>query len=203
MPKGVSLVWTDEMLDWLKSNVKGRHYADLASKINHIFGKDYSADAVSACALRHGWRNGIDGKIKKGNIPFNKGKKVSAEVYAKCKATMFAKGNRPHNWVPVGSERILRDGYVEVKVAEPRTWKLKHVVVWEKYNGKVDKGECVIFLDGNRQNCDINNLRKISRRQNAGMSRNRLWQKDKELNNTALNIVDLMIAVTDRKKDER
>ncbi len=38
---------------------------------------------------------------------------------------MFAKGNVPPNHRPVGSERISKDGYIEVKVAEPKQVEIK------------------------------------------------------------------------------
>lgn len=201
MPKGIALVWTDEMLDWLQANIKGRHYADLAKEINAKFGCCYNGDAVSACAVRHGWRNGIDGRIKKGNIPPNKGKKVSSETYAKMQGTMFKKGQMPHNWRPTGSERLNADGYWYVKTGEPKKWELKHNLIWEQHHGKLKKGEIVIFLDGDRNNCKIENLQKITRRQSANMSFYKLWQKNAELTKTGLNVADLLHAVVERKKN--
>lgn len=58
------------------------------------------------------------------------------EVYAKVHPTMFGPGNRPANWKPVGSERVNIYGYVEVKVKEPRTWRVKARVLWEQATGE-------------------------------------------------------------------
>jgi hypothetical protein len=80
------------------------------------------------------------------------------DVVAKTAKTQFKKGNKPYNWKPVGSERINIEGYVEVKIAEPRKWELKHRVVWKQINGEFPEGAIVKFKDGNRQNCDIDNL---------------------------------------------
>ncbi|MEN6487843.1 MAG: HNH endonuclease [Smithella sp.] len=66
-------------------------------------------------------------------------------------ATQFKKGNKPANWVPIGTERTNRDGYVEVKIADGRlnkNWKAKHIFIWETANGPVPKGHVVIFGDG-------------------------------------------------------
>ena len=78
---------------------------------------------------------------------------------------MFKPGNKPHNALPIGSERITKDGYIEVRMDCPgyRKWKLKHRIVWEQVNGKIPNGFNVQFKDGNRKNCDINNLYIISR----------------------------------------
>lgn len=100
-----------------------------------------------------------------GHTPANKGKKMSPELYAKCAPTMFKKGNIPGNHREVGSERVNKDGYVEIKVAEPNKWKAKHRVIWEAANGPVKKGYNVQFKDGNPKNITLENLYLISRAQ--------------------------------------
>ena len=66
---------------------------------------------------------------------------------------------------PIGTERLDKDGYVLVRVANPRIEKYKHKLVWEKERGKYNsKTHCLLFLDGNRQNCDIGNLYLIERK---------------------------------------
>ena len=107
-----------------------------------------------------------DSYIKKGNIPPNKGKKLTAEEKAKFSRTFFKKGHVPHNVVEIGSERITKDGYIEVKIQDgtlSKNYKLKHRLVWERFNGPVPKGFNVQFKDRNRQNCTIDNLYIISR----------------------------------------
>lgn len=100
-----------------------------------------------------------------GHAPANKGKMMSPELYAKCAPTMFKKGNTPKNHREVGSERVGKDGYLWVKVAEPNKWKQKHRVLWEETYGPVGKGYNVQFKDGNRQNITLENLYLISRAQ--------------------------------------
>lgn len=100
-----------------------------------------------------------------GHTPANKGKKMSPELYAKCAPTMFKKGHIPGNHREVGSERVNKDGYVEIKVAEPNKWKAKHRVIWEAANGPVKKGYNVQFKDGNPKNITLENLYLISRAQ--------------------------------------
>lgn len=102
-------------------------------------------------------------RFQKGHTPQNKGKKMSPELYAKCAPTMFKKGNTPGNHRPVGSERVNKDGYIEVKVAEPNKWKCKHRIIWERVHGSIPKGFNIQFIDGNPQNCVIENLYIISR----------------------------------------
>lgn len=72
-----------------------------------------------------------------------------------------------HSWhsKPIGSERFDKDGYILVKIAYPRVERRKHLIEWEKYNEPTNtKTECLIFLDGDRTNCNIENLFKIKRK---------------------------------------
>ena len=107
------------------------------------------------------------GFFPKGHQPMNKGRKqteyMSEEQLAKTKATRFKKGHIPKNHKPVGYERITRDGYIEVKTAEPNVFELKHRLVWIEHNGEIPPGYNIQFKDGNRQNVSIENLYMISR----------------------------------------
>ncbi len=106
------------------------------------------------------------GHYKKGNAPMNKGLKIteymSPEAIEKHKKTRFKKGNLSHNYRPVGSQRIDKDGYIEVKIKDPNVWELKHRYIWSKHNGKIPKSYKVRFIDGDRGNFNINNLEIIS-----------------------------------------
>lgn len=125
--------------------------------------------------------SGAAHRFSKGNIPVNKGKKMSAEMYQKCKATMFKKGNEPHNTKYNGHERITKDGYTEVRVKKGK-YILKHRIIWEQQNGKIAKGYLVVFKDGDKQNFDIANLELITREEN--MKRNTIQRFPSELNST-------------------
>ena len=107
--------------------------------------------------------NAVAHRFKKGSVPPNKGKKMSPEVYEKLKETMFKKGNSPVNHREVGSERINVDGYIEIKVAEPNVWRLKHRIIWEQHNGVIPAGYNVQFKNRNTQDCRIENLYIISK----------------------------------------
>lgn len=81
--------------------------------------------------------------------------------------TEFQKGNRPHNTAPIGTEVIVKGGFIKVKTSNDKTpayknWKFKHILVWEKFNGPVPAGKRIIFTNGNRQDCTIENLRLVS-----------------------------------------
>lgn len=115
-------------------------------------------------------------RFHKGHIPTNKGKKVSPEMYERMRATMFKKGRINENKREVGSERVNVYGYIEIKVAEPNRWRLKHRLIWEQHNGIIPEGCNVQFKNHNTLDCRIENLYLISkseqmRNENSLMSR--------------------------------
>ena len=96
-------------------------------------------------------------RYKKGEAPWNKGKYMRVSI-----ATEFTKGNKPHNYRPVGSERITVDGYKEKKIADPNKWKGMHILLWEEVNGPVPPRHKVVFKDNNKLNISIDNLLCLS-----------------------------------------
>lgn len=155
--------YTDEMKQFILDNYKGRYNQELADLFNQKFNTNITSRTIKSYKANNKLNSGLTGKFRKGQTPHNKGKKMPKEVYEKVKHTMFAKGNVPPNHRPVGSERISKDGYIEVKVAEPNKWRLKQRVVYEEAKGEIPEGCPIIFLDGNKRNFDIDNLRCITR----------------------------------------
>lgn len=191
--------YPEEVKRFIKENVKGIKSTELTKMINEKFGTDYGANHIRAYMKNHGLTNGLNTTFKKGHTPHNKGKK--GECGKGCEKTWFKKGNVPKNHKPVGSERIdSKDGYTLIKVAEPRTWKLKHVVLWEKHNGPVPKGYKVIFLDGDITNITIENLAMVSNQEMLVANRMGLRYKNKELTEVGINIAKVVVASRNRKK---
>ncbi len=183
MASGRAIQYTDEMLEWVQANQADITRAELTESFNSRFDMDLGRGTLAALCSRKGWKNSHSGRIEKGAVAWNKGKKG----YMGANATSFKKGQTPKNHRPVGSERITKDGYIQVKIAEPRTWRLKHIVEWEKINGKLPKGHCIRILDGDRTNCYIDNLICISRGANATSNqRNKANTISPELNKAIL-----------------
>lgn len=179
--------WTQEEIDTL-SRLYPNHYA---REIAGILGRGISSIHCKAQALgiessreknqRAGYEASkspasIAARFQNGSVPLNKGKKVSPEIYAKMQPTMFKKGQTPVNHRDVGSERVNVDGYIEIKVAEPNRWRLKHRVIWEQANGSIPKGFNVQFKNHNRQDCRIENLYLISKAEQMAKE-NSFWAK--------------------------
>lgn len=121
------------------------------------------------------------GSFKKGHVPWNKGVKG----YMGANRTSFKKGLRPPNWKPIGSKRITKDGYMEVKVRDRsgnRNYMLLHRYLYELHHGEIPKGHHVIFLDQNKMNFSLDNLMAVSRADMAKINRYIKLTEDGELN---------------------
>lgn len=167
-------IWTKEEEDVVRQ-MYADHYADeIAQKLGrsrcsiHTRAASLGLKASKERIVESGRRssknpNVIASQFKKGSVPANKGKKMSPKQYAKCARTMFKKGHSCSNHREVGSERVNAEGYVEIKVAEPNKWRLKHRVVWEQSNGKIPPGCNIQFRNGNKLDIRIENLYMITR----------------------------------------
>ena len=192
--------YTDEMKQFILDNYKERYNQELADLFNQKFNTNITSRMIKSYKANNKLNSGLTGKFRKGQTPHNKGKKMPKEVYEKVKHTMFAKGNVPPNHRPVGSEKISKDGYIEVKVAEPNKWRLKQRVVYEEAKGKIPEGCTIIFLDGNKQNCNIDNLRCITRSELLYLNCNGL-NNSNEITETGILMARLDITKNKKKQE--
>jgi hypothetical protein len=107
----------------------------------------------------------------------------------------------PHNWQPVGTEIMDEDGYIKVKVRNPKTWKFKHRLIWEKANGRIPSGGVIIFADGNRLNTRLDNLLLVSRSELAVMNHLGLISNNGKLTGIGKSIADIKLLIARRKKE--
>ena len=188
--------WSEEEKKYFMEIVPGRHYDEILVLMNARFDYQFKKSQLSGAAKRYGVKTGFDGRYKKGNVPLNKGTKGLTGA----NRTSFKKGQQAPRYRQIGSERISRDGYTEIKVADPDKWKLKHHVIWEEANGPVPENHALIFGDGDKGNLNLDNLLLVSRAQLARLNQNHLIQNDIELTKTAINVVDLMVKISKIKK---
>ena len=102
----------------------------------------------------------IASQFQPGQESWNKGKKGLTGVQEACKATQFKKGEMTgaaqHNYLPIGSYRITRDGYLERKFTDDpslfpaRRWMGVHRLVWQAANGPIPAGHIITFRAGQR-----------------------------------------------------
>lgn len=134
--------YTEEQVEWLRQNVSKYHSKDLAHEFNKTFQADVDSMSVrNQCQL--------------------KGIKLGCSSH---------KGYRHYKNAPIGTEFTNHRGEVFVKVSDEKrdrgysgyNWKLKSHLVWEQHHGEVPEGHGIVYLDGNRANCDISNLECVS-----------------------------------------
>lgn len=196
--------WLAEHEQFLADNIKGTPIKRLTDDLNKHFSLDLTYSQVKGRCSKLKLVNGINACFKKGQVPYTKGKKwdeyMSPEAQANSMRTTFKKGDIPKNTKPIGSERIdTRDGYVLVKTAEPNVWRHKQYVEWEKVNGPVPEDKRFIFLDGDRENCSVDNLALVDFGVGAIMNSQGLHVKgDSELMETSINTVNLIRAISNR-----
>lgn len=190
--------YSPEQVTFIKENTYGHSRKEITAMFNTHFGLELGDNQITAFIKNHHLKTGLDGRFPKGSIPFNKGKKGIGG----WEPTQFKKGNRPYNYKPVGTERINTDGYVDIKIADPKTWKQKHIIIWEETNGPVPAGMCLIFADTNRLNVTLENLLLISRRELVVMNNRGLITNDPELTKTGIVVADICMKIADRKKKQ-
>jgi hypothetical protein len=174
--------YTPEEIQFVKKNIRGRSYVNMAKMFNERFGLRITLKQMECLIYKHGLRNGI-GIFLPGHVPHNIGKT-----------------HKPWegHYSPVGSERS-DNGYIVVKSGHS-TWKRKHAVIWEKANGKIPKGHIVIFADGNRRNFDPDNLLLVTKKEHFIMNALGLRSPNAALTRTGKIIADIRIAVAERKR---
>ena len=193
--------YTPEERQFFIEYVPGHSHKEIQEAFIARFGWEITVQQVKGYIANPKLNTGRTGQFVKGQVSHNKGKK--GEYAPGCEKTWFKKGHIPKNYKPVGSERISKDGYMEVKVADPNKWRLKHLVIWEQKNGLVPKGSCIIFLDGNKQNLDIGNLKMIRRKDLVRMNQNGLFSQFPELTEAGVHTAELMTDLGEAKKKKK
>ena len=167
LSKGKPLVYTPDMVAWLREHYPLMPSPELAAAFNARYGTSHSVDAIKSTCGRYRIASGRSGRFEKGQTSWNKGVKG----YMGANATSFKKGTVPPNQKPLWAERICsKDGYVYISVPEvnpytghARRYRQKHVWLWEQANGPVPKGCAIIFADCDKYNFALDNLLCISR----------------------------------------
>lgn len=189
-----------EVKDFIYNNYIGIGNKELTNLINANFGTFYTVENIKRYKANHKLNSGLTGHYKKGHTPYNKGKKMPLKLYEKCKNTMFKKGNKPHNYKPIGTERIGKDGYMQIKVADPNKWQQKNVYLYEKYHKiKIPKGYKVIFLDQDKYNFDISNLELIKNSIHGAMCVKNRFSKNSQITKAAKTLTMLEQKIKDKQ----
>lgn len=209
-------VWDAERDQFLEEYVPGHTQSETIAAFLERFGVRLTVGQLKNRKSALGLRSGtIGGRFERGHAPSNRGKAwadyMPEEAQDRCRSAQFRKGHLPHNTLPVGSERVTRDGYVEVKVAMRPSgrkahdnWVPKSRVVWERENGRsVPDGSMVVFLDGDPTNLDPSNLAIETRGEHAVIAMNHMAYADRGSHDVAVAIARLMHASSEAREGAR
>lgn len=180
--------FTKEEEQWIVDNFdKYSTYDNLTSEFNSIFHKSKPISAIREKCTKQLKLTGMDnlGRYKKGNIK---------------------------DQCPIGTIRKTSNGCTYIKVKDSQSsymtgyqepyWLPIQKKIWQDHYGEVPEGKMVIFLDGNRENLDIENLYCIDRKIAAVMAKNRWYTNSIEHTLTAIKWCELFYAMKGEKKNE-
>lgn len=126
--------------------------------------------ALSAAAMKNPNHPGRAHHFRPGHEPWNKGTHFTAggrSAETRFKPGMAASGNAALIVKPMGHERINKDGYRERKINNDKPfknrWRAVHLLLWEAENGPLPPGHAVTFINGDKTDIRLDNLRLISR----------------------------------------
>ncbi|GJH31403.1 HNH endonuclease [Paraburkholderia hospita] len=191
----------------LKREYADRQTADLATEFgcseSRVYAKAAELGLHKSAAFMESNRSGriqrgrsdprmVATQFKPGQKSWNEGVKGICGTHPNCRRTQFKKGDPVqdrHNYLPIGTLRLSKDGYLERKVTDDpnifpaRRWVGVHRLVWEAANGPVPPAHVICFLPGRRsaelEKITIDALELVSRAELA--RRNHPRSKDPEL----------------------
>lgn len=197
--------YTEEERAFLRSYIPGHTYKEIVAEWNKRFDEPITKSRLKGYMGNHRINNGLTGRFRKGHIPANKG--THPPTVGRMAETQFKKGGLPKNTKSVGYERITKDGYIEVKIkmrpSNPKcndNFVAKHRIVWEEAHGPIPKGYVLNFLDGNKQNCALENLALITRAEHLQMTRCNLRSEEPEFTRTGVLIARAGVAIRNATK---
>ena len=214
--------YSEKMISFLKENADGKSHKELTDLFNTTFETNKTVKQIRGmCA-----KNKICSNTKsfyteemitflRNNIHIKSWDKITEYfntefcVNKTKKEIQYACGNRgifPHGFFQRGERRslgteIINDGYVYVKVKHPDVWIAKHRMLWERNNGPLPNGYCVIFADCNTRNFDESNLIKVSREELSYLNSHNLRFNNPEYTKVGINIIKVIIKTKERQKE--
>lgn len=157
--------FSEEQLEWLKQNYPYQPIKETTNLFNAYFNDNKSEGGIVGVAKRLGLH-------------------VTKEIRAKA-----GSNNAPKN-LGIGSLRVQGGcKYLYIKVSNDigaENWKLLHHHVYEQHYGPIPENHVVIFLDNNKYNCSIDNLKAIPRHWIGVLNGHKLKSDNPEITKSAL-----------------
>lgn len=151
------LVYNDEMFKFLQKNSKKHTIKELVEIIDKDFGFKFTNKKLANYCIKKGF------KYKYAN----------------------PKKSHSNKSVPVGTITTKTDGNMLKIKTDNHKWEyLQRKIYEDYYNVKLPEDVYVIFLDQDKRNFDIKNLKAISRRESAIMAKDELFSSEPKVTKT-------------------
>lgn len=168
--------WSPEYIEYLTELYKTHTIRQIAE----IIGLNYTTVRNRFHTLNIRCEEKNRGCFPKGNPPHNKGVPMSEDVRKKVSRTWFKKGDLPHNTkkISVFSDRKDKNGtlYRHIKIGHSK-WIPYHRYVWEQEYGKIPPKHNIIFLNGDKFDFRLENLKMLSNTELMSMNTIRRYPK--------------------------
>ena len=181
--------WTNTELDYLRQIVKDRYIFEIAELMSIKFNYEFRKSQIKSIMAKHKITNNMKNKVPKGTEPWNKGIKLG--------------NSHIHNLKNTGDEYISSNGFTMIKLDNPTRWVQKHRYLYEQTFGEIPKDKVLIFLDGNKQNLNLDNLKCITRKQLIKMNQNKLFFNNAELTEAGAELANLMLKINEVSKNKK
>lgn len=184
---------TDEQLELLRANITDMSYRDQQAFIKEHFGLELTLAQCKQMRTNHKMFSKRTGRFQKGRRSEKKGKHIWKDgIPENVQKTFFKKGSIPQNARPAGWERADKSGYVFIKVPGKRTMVPKHRWVWEQAKGPIPKDCMIVFLNGDKSDCRLENLASIPRSLGPTLNKYGLLKKDPDLSRAGIRLAELI-----------
>ena len=181
--------WTETELEYLREIAKGKYISEIVELMSKKFNYSFRKTQIKSAMTKHKIKNGMKNKVPKGFEPWNKGLQIG--------------NSHIHNLKTIGDEYINSDGFVMIKLDNPARWVHKHRYIYEQAFGEIPKDKVLIFLDGDKQNLSLDNLKCISRKQLVKMNQNKLFFNNAELTEAGSELANLMLKINEVSKNKK
>ncbi|MFC0278113.1 HNH endonuclease signature motif containing protein [Enterococcus devriesei] len=163
-------LFNQEQIEFIKKNVDGNRNKELAQLINDRFSLSITSTQICQWKQTHGV------KSKTSLYGWRKGKTGGQD---------FKIPSEPSHSKPVGSERVTKRGVTQIKVARGK-WIDKHRYIWEQAHGPIPEKHTIIFMNDDKTDFRLDNLKCISRRELSYMNKQKYPYYDRESKEAAI-----------------
>ena len=210
----VPQAYTAEEMAFLRDNLPNRPRRDVVEAFLARFGRRLRKHQLSGLVRKYGLQGAPNaGRFKPSHTPANKGRKGRASPGSE--KTRFRKGQPAPNRRPLYSERWDRTQqaiFIKIPLPSPfpshrrhrmhqeTSWVRKSTWIWQQAGREVPPGHVLIFLDGDRRNCSLDNLECVPRKVVAALNRrNAPGYAGPEANRARIRLAQLNVAIAERK----